>query len=361
MRVVVVGAGVIGSAVAAGVAARGHDVHVLEAGPAPASGTSATSYAWVNGNNKSPELYRRLNAAAIAEHHRIGGVERGWLVPNGHLEYADATDHRVRLTERVTRLSQAGYPASFLEPAAAAALEPDLRVCPDALVGWFPGEAHCYPELFVAAMLGGLTVTTGRTAVAVSDTGVELADGTTVRADRVVTCVGRHTAALHPEVPMASGPAVIGVLAKTAPAPVRLSRLVTTDTINVRPAGGGALLAHALDQDSLAVPGLPVPAEVLATLYARIADLVGIPVTLVSAVVGQRALPADGLPIIGPVGGRGYVVVTHSGVTLAPLLGQLVARELCTGEEEPRLAPYRLDRFARAYSPARPARHPGEQ
>lgn len=205
----------------------------------------------------------------------------------------------------MTRLSEAGYPASFLERDAAAALEPDLRVSPDALVGWFPGEAHCYPE-----------------------------------------------------VPMASGPAVVGVLARTAPVPVRLSRVVTTDTLNVRPAGGGALLAHALDQDQHAVPGSPVPAEVLATLHARIADLVGCPVTLTSAVVGQRALPADGLPIVGPLGDRGYVVVTHSGVTLAPLLGELVAREVCTGEEEPRLAPYRLDRFTRAYSPARPARTP---
>lgn len=77
MRVVVLGAGVIGAAVGAGIAARGHEAHVLEAGPTPASGTSAASYAWVNGNSKSPEHYRELNAAAIAEHHRLGGVERG--------------------------------------------------------------------------------------------------------------------------------------------------------------------------------------------------------------------------------------------------------------------------------------------
>ncbi len=363
MRVVVLGAGVVGAAVAARIAERGHDVRVLEAGPTPVSGTSATSYAWVNGNNKEPPHYRQLNAAAIDEHHRLGGVERGWLVPNGHLEFADSDDHRRRLTERVARLSEAGYPASFLDRAAAVVLEPDLRVAPDALVGWFPGEAHCYPELFAAAMLGtpGVTVETGRKAVAVSDAGVRLADGATVRADRVVTCVGRHTATLHPEVPMASGVAVVGVLARTAPVPVRLSRVVTTDTINLRPAGGGALLVHALDQDPLAVPDAPVPDEVLATLRARTRDRVGQPVTLTSAVVGQRALPADGLPVVGPVGERGYVVVTHSGVTLAPLLGELVAREVCDGEAEPLLNPYRLDRFAHGHTPARPARHPGEQ
>jgi glycine/D-amino acid oxidase-like deaminating enzyme len=363
MRVIVLGAGVVGAAVAARIAGRGHEVLVLEVGPAPASGTSGTSYAWVNGNSKRPEHYRTLNAAAIAEHHRLGGVERGWLVPNGHLEYADSDDHRDRLTERVTRLSEAGYPASFLSAEAAAALEPDLRVLPDALVGWFPGEAHCYPELFVAALLGtpGITVATGRAAMSASDTGVELADGATLRADRVVTCVGRHTATLHPDVPMASGTAVIGVLARTEPVPVRLSRPVTTDTVNLRPAGGGALLAHALDQDPLGTPDAPVPAPVLATLRARIAERVGYPVTLTSTVVGLRALPADGLPVVGPLAGRGYVVVTHSGITLAPLLGELVAREVCDAAEQPLLAPYRVERFQQSYRPVEPARHPGEQ
>jgi glycine/D-amino acid oxidase-like deaminating enzyme len=332
-------------------------VLVLEAGPAPASGTSATSYAWVNGNNKRPEHYRELNVAAIAEHHRLGGVERGWLVPNGHLEYADSDDHRTRLSDRVARLAAAGYPASFLTSAAAAALEPDLRVSPDALVGWFPGEAHCYPERFVAAMLGtpGVTVATGRLAVTVSDTGVELADGSVRHADRVVTCVGRHTATLHQAVPMATGTATTGVLAWTAPVPVRLSRPVTTDTVNLRPAGGGALLVHALDQDPLAAPDAPVPAAVLATLRTRVTERVGRPVTLTSAVVGRRALPADGLPVVGPVRDRGYVVVTHSGVTLAPLLGELVAREVCDGAEQPILAHYRVERFARDYRPVEPA------
>jgi glycine/D-amino acid oxidase-like deaminating enzyme len=39
-------------------------------------------------------------------------------------------------------------------------------------------------------------------------------------------------------------------------------------------------------------------------------------------------------------------VVTHSAVTLAPLLGELVATELCTGAEQDQLAPYRPERLA---------------
>jgi glycine/D-amino acid oxidase-like deaminating enzyme len=364
VRVLVLGAGVIGAAVAACVAARGHEVHVLEAGPAPASGTSSTSYAWVNGNNKRPAHYRELNAAAIGEHNRLGGVERGWLVPNGHLELAATDDHRARLTSRVANLAAAGYPASFLSSAEATELEPDVRAEPDALAGWFPGEAHCYPELFVAAMLAGVTVETGAAAVAVSGGSVTLADGSTRTADRVVTCLGRHTGRLHPEIPMVApgfGNAVVGFLARTAPVPVRLSRLITTDTINLRPAGGGALLAHSAELDALVGPDEPVPAPVAAEMRARIEARVGYPVSLTTTVVGLRSLPGDGLPVVGRAESGGYVIACHSGVTLAPLLGELAAREVCDEVEQPLLAPYRPARFRQRYAPARPAREFGEQ
>lgn len=366
VRVLVLGAGVLGAAVAARVAGRGHEVHVLDAGPTPGSGTSATSFAWVNGNHKRPPHYRELNAAAIDEHHRLGGVERGWLVANGHLEYAAGADRRRRLTDRVENLTAAGYPASFLDADAARDLEPDLRVGADALVGWFPGEAHCYPELFIAAMLGtpGVTVETGAAVVAASGTTAGLADGTVRTADRVVTCLGRQTGLLHPDVPMVAprtGNAVVGVLVRTAPVPVRLSRVVTTDTVNLRPAGGGAVLAHALDQDPLVDPRGPVPEPVLATVRARLRDRLGYPVTLTSAFVGLRALPADGLPVVGPVASGGYAVATHSAVTLAPLLGELVAREVCDGVVQERLSPYRPDRFREPHVPEGQARRPGER
>jgi glycine/D-amino acid oxidase-like deaminating enzyme len=40
-----------------------------------------------------------------------------------------------------------------------------------------------------------------------------------------------------------------------------------------------------------------------------------------------------------------YLVVTHSGVTLAPLLGAAVADEVARGRQRPELAPFRPARF----------------
>jgi glycine/D-amino acid oxidase-like deaminating enzyme len=41
-----------------------------------------------------------------------------------------------------------------------------------------------------------------------------------------------------------------------------------------------------------------------------------------------------------------YVVVTHSGVTLAPILGRYVTQEVMSGSRIEALAPFRPERFA---------------
>jgi glycine/D-amino acid oxidase-like deaminating enzyme len=68
-----------------------------------------------------------------------------------------------------------------------------------------------------------------------------------------------------------------------------------------------------------------------------------------AARVGWRPLPGDGLSAVGPVAGLEgyYLVFTHSGVTLGPLLGRLVAEEVTTGQVPPPLAPFRPDRLVR--------------
>jgi glycine/D-amino acid oxidase-like deaminating enzyme len=42
-----------------------------------------------------------------------------------------------------------------------------------------------------------------------------------------------------------------------------------------------------------------------------------------------------------------YEAVTHSGVTLGPLIGRVLAREVLTGEVDALIVPFRPDRFAR--------------
>ena len=43
----------------------------------------------------------------------------------------------------------------------------------------------------------------------------------------------------------------------------------------------------------------------------------------------NRAFPADGFPVLGFAEQGLYTAVTHSGITLGPLVGELVAYEVC--------------------------------
>ena len=57
-HVAVIGAGIIGSSIAANLAQKGCKVTVLEAGPRPAEGATAKTWAWLNANKKSPPHYK---------------------------------------------------------------------------------------------------------------------------------------------------------------------------------------------------------------------------------------------------------------------------------------------------------------
>ncbi|KAF5002461.1 hypothetical protein FDECE_10620 [Fusarium decemcellulare] len=62
--------------------------------------------------------------------------------------------------------------------------------------------------------------------------------------------------------------------------------------------------------------------------------------------IGHRPTPEDGLPILGPSGLDGLsIAVMHSGVTNAALVGELLSRQILTGETDPALNDFRLDRF----------------
>ena len=125
MRVVVIGAGVIGLSVATELARRGVDVTVVEQ-RAPGVGTSSTSYGWVNANSKEPLDYYQLNLAGVEAHHRLAHDEDGrWLETGGHVELATDPAHRDELVRRVSRLQGNGYEAELISSAEAQRLAPD--------------------------------------------------------------------------------------------------------------------------------------------------------------------------------------------------------------------------------------------
>ncbi len=363
-RAIVIGAGVMGASVAYHLAVAGMTVEVYDAGR-PGGGTSGASLAWVNAVARTPEYYFRLSHQAMAAHRSLQ-VELGrrWQHGTGMLEWAEDDDGRRQLTERMDRLRGWGYPVQRIATDQACRdVEPNLTLDP-VRVPWvarFPDDRWVHATVLVDALLdaaraaGAQVFADARvTGVKRSDghvTGVSLASGRSVDAEVVVDCAGPSAGAVGAwfgiDLPMHRRP---GLILVTQPAATRVRGVLRSPGLELRADGGGRVLLNALFAEprleGSAPPPIdaPVCEEALIRARSLLRGLDG--VGLETARLGRRPMPDDGHPLVGPVAGLegAYVAVTHSGVSLAPLLGRLVAREIAHGEIQPELAAFRLDR-----------------
>jgi glycine/D-amino acid oxidase-like deaminating enzyme len=385
MELAVVGAGAVGSAIAADLAGAGAHVTLLEERPL-LQGTSGMSFAWINSNNKVPPAYYRLNLGGLRRHRAGLAAGRRSFHDVGHLEVALTDEHLALLAPKVERLRDRGYPVQDVPAAQAADQLPGVRAGSVRAAVRYPEEGYCDVPTFVAEAHERLRAAGGgvRTAAVERLTpdggGVEvlLAGGERTRADAVVVATGRWTteflarSGFH--VPLNDDDSVgappFGFLATTGPVGVSSPCVVSTTRVNFRPIGAGRYLLQGLDLDVDAHPSAPVAVRerVGAELARRFADVLGLAdaPAIEDVAVGIRPLPADGLAVAGFLDQARtvYVAVTHSGVTLAPELAALTTREVVHGEQAAELAEFRPQRFASAAASSagvQAARQPGEQ
>ena len=366
-RCVVIGAGILGASVAARLAGAGLRVTLLDQDQ-PGRATSRWSFAWINSNDKGPRPYHDLNHAGMRAWAELAPDLDGgaWYRPSGHVELATA-DTAAELEARVKRLTEWGYPARLVDSAEAAALEPALRVPPDATAAFFPEEGYLLTEPLIARLVAraeshGAQVRTGEPGRV---TGVEpgtpprvrTAAGAVLEADEVVCCAGRWTPALA-EVPLVPwdnrGSTAPGLVVRVGPVSLTPGpvRLVHTPELSLRPHPGGLL--HLEAEDAAAAVDLHTPepelrrwaGELLRRARRTVRGLDD--ARVVEAKVCARPLPADGQSIVGrlPAADGIYVAVTHSGVTLAARLSRLITTDLTTGTPPAPLTPYSAARFA---------------
>ena len=373
-RCAVIGAGVIGACLALRLAEAGLQVTLLDQDQ-PGQATTRWSFAWLNSNDKAPRAYHELNHAGLRAWatlaQQLGGA--AWDRPAGNIEWAAAAAGHTKLTARIARLASWGYPARMISPAEAAELEPALRV-PAGVpgTGWFPAEGYLLTGPLIsqltdaAVQRGGIVRTgpagqlTGFVMDGAAVRAVRTAAGPQVPADVVVCCAGRWTPELArlagpacpaPLVPWRTpGAAAPGLVVRAGPVtPDGPSRIVHAPGIHLRPHTGGQVHLEAPD----AAVDLHTPD---AGLRRWAAELLGRARRVSrgldqAAVAGYqvcvRPMPADGQSIAGWLPGRRgvYLAVTHSGVTLAAHLAELITAELVTGTAPEQLRPYQPARF----------------
>ena len=304
--------------------------------------------------------------AALAS--RLGSLRR-WHFPAGNLEYATDPAHAAAMERDVAELRALGDPAEWVDADWARGREPSVRVPDDVrAVAFFASEGFVLPRLLNDALIDAARAVGARAhlnsavrAIRPSGDHIEIqrAGLPALDVDRVVICAGRWSQlvadGLGLPVPLVApdGPASAATAfqACTVPLPVAVHGVVTTSVGNIRPEPDGRLLFQATDLDGEADPAVPVPAHVIKEMERRLAVILRagrVPARVENAIVGTRVLPADGYTIAGFLDEAQavYAVVTHSGITLGPLLGRLAADEILDGRAADLLAAFRPDRFA---------------
>lgn len=368
-RVAVIGAGIVGASIAWRIAGRGAQVTVIDKGE-PGGGASSHSFAWVNAGAKEPIGYHNLNRRSLEMWPRFAealGEDVG-LRWGGKVAWETEAEAAAALTARVRQLQSWGYPSRLVSKAELEELEPALNVGPVAAAEYNENEGQVEPQLVVDACIRRLAELEAGILAGVAALGMaQYGDGTIravattagdIEVDAVVLAAGAATTALAGlagvSVPQAESP---GVVMRTTPMPPLLRNVPVVYAppleegrreIHLRQCPDGRLMIGEGDQESRAEDDSQAHAdELLARACHYLPGLAG--AQAIPVPVGWRPMPLDGYPVMGFTAEAPnlYVALTHSGVTLAPVLSQLAAQEICEGvRADAVLGPYRPERFA---------------
>lgn len=352
---IVIGAGILGCALARGLASAGDAVLVIDAGRI-GQAASGRSFGWINASFHADAHHFRLRQSGIDAWRRLE-AERGALpiAWGGALCWEEQGAALRGMQETLTGL---GYEADWLTGEALAQEVPHLGGLPDEAL-LFPREGVADSGAVTRALAEdaarlGARFMTGVTVEGILESGgrisgVRTAQGV-LQSDRVVLAAGVGSAALAREagvaLPMLSRP---GLLLTTLPVARVLDRVLVTPEGEIRQLRDGRIMMPTSvgHQGDTAEAITDSPVEIAQAALDRIRsyfpseDLVLEEVTL-----AQRPVPQGGLPVVGPAGPEGlYMCVMHSGVTLAAIASELAVQEMVAGERAAILAPYGPERF----------------
>lgn len=370
-HVVVIGAGIVGAAIAYHLARRRIRVTVLER-HYPGAGASSHSFAWLNAFSKEPYAYHDLNRRSMDAWHRFAADLQSDLGLHwgGDLRWVQTPHEAEQLRHHIQKLQSWGYPNRLISAAELQELEPGLvpgtvsaaslgtidgQVEPLKVIDACLRQARAYGAVVHShTPVHGLRLA-GNGSSAQRIQAVQTPQGD-MPCDVVVLAAGTDTTALAAmaglSIPQEDSP---GVVVRTDPRPRVLHKVsvlymppidAQSPEIHIRQLADGTLQIGEGSQESLARDDSQAHADALlarATHYLpALAGARAIPVP-----VGYRPMPRDGFPVLGfpePVPNL-YCALMHSGVTLAPLVGELASMEIVDGARVHGLEAYRPERF----------------
>jgi len=371
LRVGVVGGGIVGAAIAMYLTDAGARVTVFEK-TGPARGATRNSFAWLNAFVTDPH-YRALRLASMAAWHNHDRQLGLGVVWGGYLNWANDESQAAVVRANAADLDGSSFAVRWLGADDVALLSPHLQPGPISAALYSSIDGHLDPvyvtrrfldravahgaTLRFPAEVQALDFHHGRLTAAVTKQG-------RVPLDRLVVAAGVDT----PSVLALAGFTLRlkhapGILAHSKPV-ASLTHLIhdgPSDLSFKQMANGSIVGTDATsppdrpEHAAIRATAIDFPSEALREMHGnriltRIASVLPAAkeAQLERLTLGFRPMPTDDLPVVGPIPGAPdvYVSVTHSGITLAPILGRYVTREIIDGDRVGDLAPYRPERFS---------------
>jgi glycine oxidase len=367
LEIVVVGAGIAGFSAALALWERGAAVTLVEGSRPGAAATGASAgmlvaqYESAGPGAKfdlgleSRNRYREF-AARLEE---LSGRDLqlrwdGMLVANlSEREHEEAA-------ETVRWQREMGLEAELLDPARATQLQPGVATGIVSYL-WLPQEGQLDSQRLAEALSDAIGRTdirliAGNPAAEILSrsgrvTGVAMADGRTLEAERVVLAAGAWSGTIGGLPRALPVRPVRGQLARFPARALALKRLVASHAGRyLVPRADDTVLAGSTMEDvgfdrSITDDGLRTVHESVSQLVPGLADL-----RPIERWAGLRPISIDSSPIIGPdpeLDGLLYATgYGRDGILISPLAGQIVAELALSGTAKIDWAPFRPDRFA---------------
>lgn len=350
--IIIIGGGVVGNSIAYHLSER-QEAEVLVIDKSfPLSGTSGSTQAWVWVHNKTPSWYGEFSMYSAelypylarkigdVEYRRTGGLSP--LFSEGEVEKAKRmAEEQAKVGIQVKVLSR--DEVLEIEPA----LSPNIA---GATYSRIDGNVNPFRvvDLFMrAAKKNGVDYSFYNRVVQIDKVG-EKYQITTEKgkytAQKLVLAVGPWSKELgkmvgiHVPIRQIRGQIII-----TEPLAPLLNHTISC----MRQANNGeVLIGYSMEDVGYNRSSTLEVIQETANLAVRLVPALA-RANIVRSFSGIRAMPEDGLPIIGEVPGKKnlYIAVMHSGVTLSPLVGTLMTELMIDGEPSISIEPYSLKRF----------------
>ena len=354
-KIIVIGSGIVGASIAMSCLNLGADVVVLERDKLGGS-ASSKSFGWINASFAESTDYFKLRNAAVNTFRNL----RKEMDLNDCVQWQGTIwweNSGQELERHFNTLVDRGYNAKLLNKHEIRRLEPNLQDIPkEAIFTSLEGAAEA--DSVALKMLKNLSKKGGKVLSGCTVLGLKFKKA---RVSAVQTNIGEMPCDM---IAIATGAATTkgfegfewklpmqnkqGLIIQTAPLPKLINHVLMTNDVHFKQNVDGSLTAGEIFSGDLK-EGI-VPLDLAYDVISRISKKLSFTGNLIpnDIKIGVRPVPIDGLPVVGSIPGyKGlFIAVMHSGVTMAPLIGHLLASEMLQLINSPLLNSFRPSRFA---------------